>query len=382
MSVNTKVNGQLVKSAGLYSVSTPIGMADIYSTEEKEIGLWKNNKPLYQKTIVIGNGDVNVNQGSAPNYYYVASSGMSNIEDAFAVVDKSYMILSSDGTPRNFSWIDYQGDNTFVMYSMTQRTNVTVILTFQYTKTTDTPWSGIVPQGYGYVSSGDIYSFEERKIGVWCNGKPLYQKTIDFGAIPNSTTKTVNHGIENIENIWYVDAVTNYTGIVFGGIMPIVYSGKTFRVACRESAVEIVTNENWDNYTALVTVRYTKTTDVAGSGEYVPSGDKAVHYSTEEEVIGTWLGETLYRKVIDLGNLPNNSSKAVAHGISNFKTPIQASGYMTNGTDSTLIPFCTVGNMNYQIGLEFNSTNVVVYTGMDRSAFTGVIFLEYTKRSS
>ena len=28
------------------------------------------------------------------------------------------------------------------------------------------------------------------------------------------------------------------------------------------------------------------------------SGDKAVHYSTDEEVIGTWLGETLYRKTL------------------------------------------------------------------------------------
>ena len=42
-----------------------------------------------------------------------------------------------------------------------------------------------------------------------------------------------------------------------------------------------------------VTLQYTKTTDVAGSGDYTTLGIPTVHYSTNEQVIGTWLGETL-----------------------------------------------------------------------------------------
>ena len=49
------------------------------------------------------------------------------------------------------------------------------------------------------------------------------------------------------------------------------------------------------------TIKYTKTTDVAGAGLFVPSGIMAVHYSTTEQIIGTWLGETLYQKVVATG---------------------------------------------------------------------------------
>lgn len=224
------------------------------------------------------------------------------------------------------------------------------------------------------IQSGDIYSFEERQIGVWADGKPLYQRTFDLGTdlgiTQNAFTNTTIDA-SSMETLIEARAIYS-TGVTIYNVMANINNGIIRLQADR--------NDNSINARYII-LQYTKTTDVAGSGEYVPSGDKAEHYSTEEEVIGTWLGETLYRKVINLGNMPNNSSKAVAHGISNFKAPIQASGYMTNGTDNTLIPFCTVGNINYQIGLEFNSTNVVIYAGMDRSAFTGVIFLEYTKTS-
>ena len=54
----------------------------------------------------------------------------------------------------------------------------------------------------GGGGSSDIeYSTEERKIGKWINGSDLYQKTISFGALPNNTSKSVNHGIENLDLI-------------------------------------------------------------------------------------------------------------------------------------------------------------------------------------
>ena len=47
----------------------------------------------------------------------------------------------------------------------------------------------------------------------------------------------------------------------------------------------------------VITIQYTKTTDTAGSGTWTPQGVPAVHYSTAEHVIGTWVdGKTLYEK--------------------------------------------------------------------------------------
>lgn len=110
---------------------------------------------------------------------------------------------------------------------------------------------------------GIDYSLTEQDTGIkWINGKPIYQKTIDFGALPSYTTKTVNHGISNIENIWCIEAVANYSGIVYGGMMPLVASGHTFRVGARDTIVEVVSpNDDWSSYTAYITIRYTKTTD-------------------------------------------------------------------------------------------------------------------------
>ena len=44
----------------------------------------------------------------------------------------------------------------------------------------------------GYVDSSNSYSTAEVKTGgKWIDGKPIYRKVVDFGALPNATTKTV-----------------------------------------------------------------------------------------------------------------------------------------------------------------------------------------------
>ena len=44
-------------------------------------------------------------------------------------------------------------------------------------------------------------------------------------------------------------------------------------------------------------MQYTKTTDVAGSGSYNTLGVPTVHYTTDEQVVGTWIdGKPVYRR--------------------------------------------------------------------------------------
>lgn len=113
------------------------------------------------------------------------------------------------------------------------------------------------PSGGG---SGCNYSFLEQVVGTWTNGKPLYQITVDFGAVPNNSTKTVAHGVANIEEICNVWGILHYSGIVFGETLP---TGDTYkmRTAVRSTTVEMTTNASWSSYTALITFQYTKTTD-------------------------------------------------------------------------------------------------------------------------
>ena len=44
------------------------------------------------------------------------------------------------------------------------------------------------------IDGGDVYSDTEQCIGLWRNNKPLYQKTLSIGALPNATTKYVSTG--------------------------------------------------------------------------------------------------------------------------------------------------------------------------------------------
>ena len=104
------------------------------------------------------------------------------------------------------------------------------------------------------------------------------------------------------------------------------------------------------------------------------------NYSTTEEIIGTWLNKPLYRKVIDFGALPNNSSKSVLHGITNRDKIVNIHGYSYRSTDDTYItlPYSATGTQN--VACYVNGSNVITITYQDRRNFAvSYIVLEYTK---
>lgn len=104
-------------------------------------------------------------------------------------------------------------------------------------------------------------------------------------------------------------------------------------------------------------------------------------YSTTEQNTGRlWIdGKIIYRKVINLGSLTNATPKSVAHGISNISTVTCLTGIATNGTYFLPLPLARYNNFASQIGLFADTTNVIVEPGNDRTAFTGIAILEYTK---
>ena len=154
-----------------------------------------------------------------------------------------------------------------------------------------------------------IYSLEEREIGVWTDGKPLYEKTVNFGSIPNNTSKNVAHNISNL------DKVVSFDGVMFSSdSFETVPSGENsnFRLLVNDTNVRITTSANWNDWSdSYITIRYTKKTNVAGSGSWTPQGVPTHHYSLDEHIIGTWIdGSTLYEKTFDLASdlvVPYNS---------------------------------------------------------------------------
>lgn len=114
------------------------------------------------------------------------------------------------------------------------------------------------------------YSTEEQKIGKWIDGKPLYQKTVTIqNNVAWSNNSTFDLNISNPDTIWVYDgfiydgrsnAMTNHTN-------PIIQSNDrgAFNInLSNKSQLKFVTSATFSsnaNRYAVITVRYTKTTD-------------------------------------------------------------------------------------------------------------------------
>ena len=148
-----------------------------------------------------------------------------------------------------------------------------------------------------------IYSTEERCIGVWADGKPLYERTYIGGTIPASSNLDIPIDTTNVDEIFISKAVTYSStqgySLILNDVIP-TYAAHSKRIYISKSASKIVIdNGDTDNFydRTYVTIIYTKTTDTAGDGDWSPLGIPAVHYSYNEQVVGTWVdGSTIYQK--------------------------------------------------------------------------------------
>lgn len=112
-------------------------------------------------------------------------------------------------------------------------------------------------------------------------------------------------------------------------------------------------------------------------------GYNPFEYSTNEIIVGNWVDDKpIYRKVIDIGNLPNASQTIVSHNISNIKRIVKLYGSATRDSDKDTMPIPYVtfnSNNNGGINLYANNVSILVSTSTDRSSYTGYVVLEYTK---
>ena len=103
-------------------------------------------------------------------------------------------------------------------------------------------------------------------------------------------------------------------------------------------------------------------------------------YSTTEHKTGRkWIdGKDIYEKTVDVGALPNATTKQVAHGVTYDKV-VSLRGICSN-SDNAFLPLPAVATSSaYAIELSVDTTNIVITTAQDRSTFSGYVILEYTK---
>lgn len=107
-------------------------------------------------------------------------------------------------------------------------------------------------------------------------------------------------------------------------------------------------------------------------------------YSLTEQNTGTkWIdGRAIYKKTISCGTLPNATNKSIAHGVDNLSRVIDAHGYAFRSSDSAGFPLIFASDIAAanSIGFTWNSTTIVLGTGIDRSNITeSYITIYYVK---
>lgn len=115
---------------------------------------------------------------------------------------------------------------------------------------------------------------------------------------------------------------------------------------------------------------------VIGQGR--SGGGSVINYTTTERQIGMYLGDKLYEKTVDLGALPNSTTKNVAHGISNIDiiVDIEGWGYNSGVPNWIPLPYATAGDVCSVI---INGTNISLASNANLSALVGKVTLRYTK---
>ncbi len=217
--------------------------------------------------------------------------------------------------------------------------------------------------GSKYVKDGVAYDFEDA---------PNMSESRVYPYVPDATSVTFKIRLKNGSS--YMETSTSDT-----------LERKTSIDTTRE---ETVVTKTWQQInvqpsSAGEAESYNDLTDKPAINGHVLGGNQTnamlgigerMDFSTTEREIGTWIdGSTIYEKVIEIGNLPNNNTKRVAHGITYDKI-ISLSGMAGE------VPLPTVSiSSSYAIELSIDSTDIVVKTGVDRSSYTGFVIVRYTK---
>lgn len=116
-----------------------------------------------------------------------------------------------------------------------------------------------------WVDMAGSYSTSEQVTPfTWIDGKPIYKKTVNFGQLPNATSKRVNPNISNLERVIDMRAMAYGSGIN----TPLPYvnpSGAMYQIEIfldRTGEIMIAAGDDKSFYTeCYVTLWYTKTTD-------------------------------------------------------------------------------------------------------------------------
>lgn len=93
---------------------------------------------------------------------------------------------------------------------------------------------------------------------VWIDKKTIYRKVVNFGSLPNSTTKTVAHGIASLGRIVHIYGIT-YDGTTYVTIpAPSCIESWAIELSANDSSVSVTTRQDRSLFSGYIVIEYTK----------------------------------------------------------------------------------------------------------------------------
>ena len=238
----------------------------------------------------------------------------------------------------------------------------------------------------GIYYSPIIYSTEEREVGTWTDGKPLYEKTIYIGSMTkNSSWNPIAHNINNIEKVIKLCGQTKQLSDGRMYNIPHYRPYDNTGISIGADTTYVYYMNTWLEYASdtYVTIQYTKTTDTSGSAKYNALGVPMIHYSTNEQVIGTWIdGKPLYQKTYyydNQGGLIDGDNKIIQLDSAINVTKLNGFLVAPDNNKRWILPYSKGSSTTAIIITEDHYINLYVSNDSWASTRKVYITIEYTK---
>ena len=208
---------------------------------------------------------------------------------------------------------------------------------------------GAAPGGYGSGDYGKILTADDDLNTLTVGGHYLF-----FG---NSIPKNAPTGL----NDWTAYVIENlpYNDLVAAQILHIIVPNLTDYYG-KYSNCSLSRTHYGNDYTPWAWIN--------------PPMELGVEYMTTEH----YLGKPVYVKAVNFGVMPNNSAKAVSHGITNLDVCFMVYGHDT-GNHRPIPTMCLSGNFTEQVGVTVTGSEIVIHTTFDANNNEAIVVAKYTK---
>lgn len=121
----------------------------------------------------------------------------------------------------------------------------------------------VVNNNANILQGETTYSLNEINTGkIWIDGKPIYRKVINCGALPNNAIKNVAHNISNLDFVIFLNGIS-YSSAT-GNYFPLPYAADILQAQVKiwatNTDVSLQTLSDRSNYTTTyIILEYTKT---------------------------------------------------------------------------------------------------------------------------